>query len=516
MPRIRPPRLRHRDRTRGQSLVEFALVLPILILIFAAAADLGRVFYGYVALENAVKEGAVFGSRYPLCDNSSTLCPDPDNVVWRVENEARNLKTAGGAAQISPTSQCLSASTGTAYADLRQCVPGDTYKVTATITFSLITPLLNEIMGGGFTLTSESRAIVLNEAFDPTPGLAPTKLVLGTAAKNASELAAKCQQPDPVGSPGYYRSPCLDVLSASPGPSVEAKFEPGDTITYKLIVRNNGGTTVTSITMTDTYGWPGACPAKPGSMAVNATPYTCTYTRPAPTPGAGTSMEYTNTLTVDGLEIDPAVDAVTVHIDLPPAKLRVLKFVSPYALGDDGDGSPSFGINDTITLAYNATTTPFVWYKIAVTNTGGQTATGVSISDSLVSLPYGANSATQVCDAKPTTLAVNATFICRYRVSYSSAQVQNNTASATATNVTTDSDDTHTATVTVASCAAPNMVVPNLIGKTKTTGPTAWTTAGFTGTYTNISSGNVVTQNVGAFTCKPISTAVTVTNSNTP
>jgi hypothetical protein len=25
-----------------------------------------------------------------------------------------------------------------------------------------------------------------------------------------------------------------------------------------------------------------------------------------------------------------------------------------------------------------------------------------------------------------------------------------------------------------------------------------------------------VTQNVGAFTCKPISTAVTVTNSNTP
>ena len=60
---------------------------------------------------------------------------------------------------------------------------------------------------------------------------------------------------------------------------------------------------------------------------------------------------------------------MTIHIDLPPAKLRVLKFVSPYALGDDGDGVPAFGINDTITLAYNATTTPFVWYKIAVTNT---------------------------------------------------------------------------------------------------------------------------------------------------
>ncbi len=515
MPRIRLSTRRHDASSPGQSLVEFALVLPILFLIFAAAADLGRAFYGYVALENAVKEGAVYGARYPLCDNASTLCPDPDNVQWRVENEARNLKNANGTAKISPSSNCISAVTGVAYADLRSCLPGDTYRVSASIQFAMITPILNEIMGGGFTLTSESRAIVLNQAFDPTPGLAPTKLVLAAGARNAAEIIAKCQQPDPTGSAGYYRSPCLDVVTVPPGPNVEAKFEEGDTISYKIIVRNNGGTTVTGVTMTDSLGWP-VCPVKPTTMPVNGTPYTCTYTRTAPAPTSGTTMEYANTLTVDGLEILPAVDGVTVKVDSPPAKLRVLKFVSVYLEGDDGDGVPSFGTYDTISVYFNGTITPGVWFKVIVTNTGGQTATGVNISDTLTSLPYGTNNPTQVCDAKPTTLAKNASFTCRYRISYASAQVKNNTASATATNVTPDGDDSHTATVTVASCANPTRVVPNLIGKTKTTGPTDWTGAGFTGAYTNIPNGNVVTQNRMAFSCLPATTTMTVTKTTTP
>src|SRR6476469_5184949 len=50
-----------RHRSRGQALVELALVTPLLLLLFAAAADLGRVFYAYVAVEHAAKEGAMFG-----------------------------------------------------------------------------------------------------------------------------------------------------------------------------------------------------------------------------------------------------------------------------------------------------------------------------------------------------------------------------------------------------------------------------------------------------------------------
>ena len=46
-------------RQRGQSLVELALVTPLILLLFAGAGDLGRAFYGFIAIENAVKEGVL-------------------------------------------------------------------------------------------------------------------------------------------------------------------------------------------------------------------------------------------------------------------------------------------------------------------------------------------------------------------------------------------------------------------------------------------------------------------------
>ena len=58
-----PSVIRRRDRSRGESVVEFALVLPILLLLLAATIDFGRLFYLYVAVNNAAKEGALYGAR---------------------------------------------------------------------------------------------------------------------------------------------------------------------------------------------------------------------------------------------------------------------------------------------------------------------------------------------------------------------------------------------------------------------------------------------------------------------
>jgi Flp pilus assembly protein TadG len=52
-------------RERGQSLVEAAVVLPILLLLVAAVVDFGRAFDAYIVLTNAVREGARFGSVEP-------------------------------------------------------------------------------------------------------------------------------------------------------------------------------------------------------------------------------------------------------------------------------------------------------------------------------------------------------------------------------------------------------------------------------------------------------------------
>jgi len=53
------------SRQRGQSLVETAIVFPILFLLLAAIVDFGRAFDAYIVLTNAAREGARWGSINP-------------------------------------------------------------------------------------------------------------------------------------------------------------------------------------------------------------------------------------------------------------------------------------------------------------------------------------------------------------------------------------------------------------------------------------------------------------------
>jgi Flp pilus assembly protein TadG len=46
----------------GQSLVEMALVLPILILLLLCIVEGGRIFAGYLELESAARDGARYAS----------------------------------------------------------------------------------------------------------------------------------------------------------------------------------------------------------------------------------------------------------------------------------------------------------------------------------------------------------------------------------------------------------------------------------------------------------------------
>lgn len=74
----------HRNRERGANLVELALILPLLLLLIAAAADFGRAFNSYIVINNAAREGARFGGRV---DHTDTIDP---YIVGAVIQEAAN------------------------------------------------------------------------------------------------------------------------------------------------------------------------------------------------------------------------------------------------------------------------------------------------------------------------------------------------------------------------------------------------------------------------------------------
>src|SRR3954468_1921791 len=85
-------------RGRGQSLVEFALVLPVMLLVLLLAADFGRLFAGYVSLSNATRVGANFAAMQPAANYSvgstSAARADYDRLV-RAELGSTNCPVAG-------------------------------------------------------------------------------------------------------------------------------------------------------------------------------------------------------------------------------------------------------------------------------------------------------------------------------------------------------------------------------------------------------------------------------------
>lgn len=58
---VRIVRLGH----HGQSVVEMALILPVLLLIALGTIDVGRLFFDYLTLRNAAAETALYWSRHP-------------------------------------------------------------------------------------------------------------------------------------------------------------------------------------------------------------------------------------------------------------------------------------------------------------------------------------------------------------------------------------------------------------------------------------------------------------------
>ena len=54
--------MREKPNENGQSLVEFGVSVVILLILSAGVVDAGRAFFVYMAMRDAVQEGALFGS----------------------------------------------------------------------------------------------------------------------------------------------------------------------------------------------------------------------------------------------------------------------------------------------------------------------------------------------------------------------------------------------------------------------------------------------------------------------
>src|SRR2546428_4422197 len=151
---------RHR---RGQSLVETALVIPVLAVLTFGLLDFGRAYYFQVAITNAAREGArtailniYTGPQTPSCtslDNYATCPVQADaTIVNAVNAELQNTGIAPNSVIICPPHDSSSSTTGcpTTADRVTTWMAGTTnYYITVNVTynFQLYTPLLQNLVG---------------------------------------------------------------------------------------------------------------------------------------------------------------------------------------------------------------------------------------------------------------------------------------------------------------------------------------------------------------------------------
>ena len=132
--------------SRGQSLVETALILPLLVLLLVMAIDFGRVFFGWVALQNAARIGADFAAQtanaWDGMPDSGQARGDRDRYAALINGDitAINCDLEGGAPP-DPTFEDVDG-------NLDPYDDGDYAIVELHCSFGLITPLAENVLGG--------------------------------------------------------------------------------------------------------------------------------------------------------------------------------------------------------------------------------------------------------------------------------------------------------------------------------------------------------------------------------
>jgi PKD repeat protein len=189
-------------RGRGQSLAEFALILPVLILIVLIALDFGRALYGWVTLQNATRIAANYAALYP---EGWKGAGEPAVQADYETLTEYDLDTANCTAPGTPPAPVFTDGPDTAVgggsADTAFDI-GDTVVVELSCTFSPLTPIISGIVGTNVQLSARSefriRAGDIVGLANPTPIILPvpgTPTPTPTLGPTPTPTTAPCAAP---------------------------------------------------------------------------------------------------------------------------------------------------------------------------------------------------------------------------------------------------------------------------------------------------------------------------------
>ena len=119
---------------KGQSLVEFALLLPVLLLIIFGLLDMGRAVYTFTVLSHAAHEGA---RQAVIADNPTSV------IIAAALQTAVAVNLQPGDVQIVGTRE-----------------PGTEVTIVVAHSFNLLTPMISQIVGSSISMSASATMIV--------------------------------------------------------------------------------------------------------------------------------------------------------------------------------------------------------------------------------------------------------------------------------------------------------------------------------------------------------------------
>ncbi|GFR35328.1 TadE family protein [Thermobrachium celere] len=119
-------------KRKGQALIEFSIILPILLLIVMGIAEFGMILNSYLTIQTASREGARIG----------IIGADDSEIVQVVYKSTQSIDKQKINITITPSSTNRKS--------------GDTLKVRVEYEYDLIIPIIKNILGNKIELSAET------------------------------------------------------------------------------------------------------------------------------------------------------------------------------------------------------------------------------------------------------------------------------------------------------------------------------------------------------------------------
>ena len=144
----------------GQATVEFALVLPLFVLLAFGVADFGRLFFTQMTVQHAMREAGRFAVTGNHLQNPKTVkdLSRVDSIIQVAENAAAGIDVSG--VEISSVE-------GGKKGEGRAGGHGDTVTITITVNLKLITPIIAQFFSPDGVYTFTASTTFKNEPFSP-------------------------------------------------------------------------------------------------------------------------------------------------------------------------------------------------------------------------------------------------------------------------------------------------------------------------------------------------------------